>query len=196
MKIDAKKLRILFVDDEDLEITNVLKREGYDVEHWRDVESLDQLCDGRYQVILLDVRGIGSKNGGNGLDILKYVATHNPLIYACVFSAKPFTGEEADIIRQYAGRSITKDCTAYDLIEILEAYASTLSEKKIMELLESKFEIGWYTKWQLKRGQKLSESRIARLGKASKIGVDAIKVAGNMTSVAIALYKIFHGVSQ
>lgn len=195
MKIDAKKLRVLFVDDEVLEISNALKREGYDVEHWRDVENLDQLCDGRYQVILLDVRGIGEKYGGNGLDVLKYVANHNPLVYTCIFSAKPFTGEEAETIRKYAGRSITKDCTLYELIEILETYASSLNEKKILGILESKFRLGWYDKWQLKRGQQLSQGRLAKISRASNIGVEAIKIASNMTGGAVMLFKIFHGLS-
>ena len=195
MKVEAKKLRVLFVDDEELEITNALKREGYDIEHWRDVENLDQLCDGRYQVILLDVRGIGGKYGGNGLNVLKYVATHNPLVYTCIFSAKPFTGEEAEVIRQYAGRSITKDSTIFELIDIFETYASTLSEEKVLEILESKFELNWYDKWRLKHGHQLSQSRLAKISKASKIGLEAIKVASNMTTVAILLFKIIHGIS-
>jgi len=194
MKINAKKLRVLFVDDEELEIIKALKGEGYDVEYWRDVDHLDGLCDGRYHVIILDVRGIGSKYGGNGLGVLKYVATHNPLIYTCIFSAKPFTGEEADIIRKYAGRSITKDCTLYELIDVLESYASTLTERKITELIESKFALRWWDKWSLKRGKPLSIGRLETLSKASKTGVDAIKIVSNMTTVAVTLYKIINGI--
>ena len=194
MKLDAKKLRILFIDDEELEITHALKSEGYDVECWRDVEQLDAVCDGKYHVIFLDVRGIGNKYGGNGLDILKYIATHNPLIFTCVFSAKPFTGEEAEIIRKYAGRSVTKDCPVYDLIEILETYASTLSEGKITELIESKFALNWWDRWKLKRGQQLSQNRLSKLSKASKAGVDALKVVTNMTAVAVSIYKIISGI--
>jgi DNA-binding NtrC family response regulator len=194
MKIDAKKLRVLFIDDEELEITHALKSEGYDIEHWRDVDNLDGLCDGRYHVIFLDVRGIGGKYGGNGLNVLKYIATHNPLIYTCIFSAKPFTGEEAETIRQYAGRAITKDCSTYDLIEILETYAATLSADKVTELLDNKLGLSWFDRWKLKRGQQLSQSRLARLSKASKAGADAIKVAANMTSAAMSLYKIINGI--
>lgn len=194
MRISAKKLRILFVDDEDLETPKALKTEGYDVEHWRDVENLDQLCDGRYQIILLDVRGIGEKYGGNGLDILKYVATHNPLIYVCVFSAKPFTGEEAETIRKFAKKAITKDCTIYELIEIFEGYASTLSEHSMMELIESQFKLNFIDKWKLRHGHQLSQSRLEKISKASKIGVDAIKIARNMISGSIILYKLFHGI--
>lgn len=195
MKIDAKKLRVLFVDDEELEKIHALKSEGYDVEYWRDVENLDNLCDGRFQVVFLDVRGIGGKYGGNGLNVLKYIATHNPLVYTCIFSAKPFTGEEAEIIRQYAARSLTKDCPLYDLIEVLETYASTLSEDKILERLESEFSLSWWDRWKLKRGQQLSQVRLAKLSKASKGGVEAVKILSNMTTIAVTLYKIIHGVS-
>ncbi len=196
MKIDAKKLRILFVDDEHLEIISSLKHEGYDVEHWHDVDNLDNLCDGRHQIILLDVRGIGGKYGGNGLDVLKYVSTHNPLIFTCIFSAKPFTGEEAEIIRRHAGRSITKDCTLYELIEVFEAYASTLSDKKVIDAIEKEFTLGWLDKWKLKRGRQLTQDRLIKISKSSSIGVDALKIASNMTSIAVVLFKIFGGISS
>jgi len=194
MRISAKKLRILFVDDEELETPKALKTEGYDVEHWRDVENLDHLCDGRYQIILLDVRGIGEKYGGNGLDILKYIATHNPLIYVCVFSAKPFTGEEAEIIRKFAKKAITKDCTIYDLIEIFESYASTLSERSMMDMIENQFKLNFIDKWKLRHGYQLSQNRLEKISNASQIGVDAIKIARNMISGSIILYKLFHGI--
>lgn len=194
MKIDPKKLRILFVDDEELEVKNSLAREGYDVDYWKDVDSLDKLCDGKYQVIFLDIRGVGEKYGGSGLDILKYVASHNPLIYVAVFSAKPFTGDEAEIIRKFARRSITKDCTVYDIIEILEGYSASMTEAAVIQMLEGHVRLNWLAKWKIKRGQPLSPSQIEKIRKASALGADAVKIVANTTTIAAILIKIIHGV--
>jgi CheY-like chemotaxis protein len=135
--MDPKRLRLLFVDDEQLDIVGVLKAEGYDVEYWPDVESLEKLTDGRYHVLFLDVRGIGSKYGGNGLDVLKYVSTYNPLIYSVVFSAKPFNATEGELVRQHARHCISKDCTAYEVIDLLHEYAKGIDAKRVLAELEN-----------------------------------------------------------
>src|SRR5689334_15378163 len=115
--MNTKQLRILFIDDEDLPIIQAFRDEHYDVQHWKEVESLDALVDGRFHVIFIDVRGVGEKFGGTGLNLLQYISTHNPLVFTVVFSAKPFTGQESELIRRHADRCITKDCTFYDLTD-------------------------------------------------------------------------------
>src|SRR5687768_13946462 len=125
--MDVKKLRILFIDDEDLPIIQAFRDEKYDVQHWRDVESLDAIVDGRFHIIFVDVRGVGQKFGGTGLNLVEYIRNHNPLVYTIVFSAKPFTGQESELIRKCADRCITKDCTFYELSEAIEQYARGLS---------------------------------------------------------------------
>jgi ABC-type dipeptide/oligopeptide/nickel transport system ATPase subunit len=144
-------------------------------------------------VIFLDIRGVGEKYGGSGLDILKYVATHNPLIYVAVFSAKPFTGSEAEVIRQHARRSITKDCTVYEIIEILEGYCASMTENAVIRMLEDRVRLGWIAKWKIRRGRQLSRGQIERISRASAMGADAAKIVANMTTIAVALIKIFHG---
>ncbi len=47
------------------------RRAVYDVDHWEDVDNLDNIVDGRHHVVFLDVRGVGGKYGGNGLDYWK-----------------------------------------------------------------------------------------------------------------------------
>lgn len=189
--INPKKLRILFVDDDDLEVIHTLKSEGYDVEHWKDVENLSGITDGRYHVAFLDVRGVGERYGGNGLDILKYVATHNPLIYTIVFSAKPFTPGESEIIRQHAKKSMEKDCTFYEITEALENFSKSISTEAIISQIESTIKLGWFQKYKIRQGKALSDRSIQKLARTSGITKDAISIISNITGTAAALVKLF-----
>ena len=65
---NPKRLRVLFIDDVLVPAVESLRKQGYDVEQVTDVDSLDELCSGKYQVIFFDVRGVGEKLGKNGLD--------------------------------------------------------------------------------------------------------------------------------
>lgn len=195
MVISAKQLRILFIDDDRLEVINTLKVEGYDVEYWNDVESLDKLVDGRYHIVFIDVRGIGERYGGNGLDILKYVATHNPMVYTVVFSAKPFTGSESDLIRQCAKRCMTKDCSFYDIVDVLEAYARSLTPEAVIKELEKTVRLGFWTKRKIRRGEIIKQTSIEKLAKSSGIASDAVKIVSNTTSITLSLIKLLTGTS-
>lgn len=189
--MDSKKLRILFVDDEELAIVNLLKSEGYDVEYWPDVENLDKLCGGKYQIVFLDVRGIGEKygekNNGNGLDILKYLVEHNPLVTPIVLSAKPFTALETEIIRKYAARSMPKDCSVYDLIEVIEQYARSVSSEMVLKKINDIAKLSFFQRRKLKGGKELTRKDWENLAKKTNIGADAVKVVANVTTVAAFL---------
>ena len=193
--IGPKQLRILFIDDERLEVINTLKTEGYDVDHWEDVENLEKIVDGRYHIVFFDVRGIGGKYGGNGLDIVKYVGIHNPIIHSIVFSAKPFSGDESDLIRQFAKRSMTKDCTFYELVELLENYAKSLSPESVIKELEKTIKLGFIDKWKIKRGSIPNRNSIEKIAKSSGIANDGIKIVSNTTSIAVSLIKLLGGVA-
>jgi len=179
--MDGKKLRIIFVDDENIESVSVLKSEGFDVEQWHDVDNLEKLVDGRYQVVFLDVRGIGEKYKGNGLDVLRYVAENNPLIYRIVFSAKPFTAEENETTRRYANRVMTKDCSVYEIIDVINGYGSSLNQESLLLKANATFPLTWYEKYKLKRGRQLSDRNIEKIAARVDISGDAIKIARNVT---------------
>lgn len=188
--INPKNLRILFIDDDDLEVIKTLKTEGYDVEHWKDVDNLSGITDGRYHVVFIDVRGVGEKYGGNGLDILKYVAIHNPLLYTIIFSAKPFTPSESEKIREYAKKSMEKDCTFYDITETLDYYAKSINAVALIEQIEKTIKLTWFQKFQIRRGRLLSNKAVQQLAKNSGIVKDALSIVANITGTAAALIKL------
>lgn len=54
-----KSARILVIDDHAFPAQRTFTRDGYHFERWPEVKNLSQLTDGHWQVILLDVQGVG-----------------------------------------------------------------------------------------------------------------------------------------
>jgi hypothetical protein len=191
LTVDPKKLRILFLDDEDLPVIPAMKQQGFDVERLPDVENLDDLCDGRYQIIFFDVRGVGAKLGGTGLDVLKYVAVNNPMVYRIVYSAKPFEGSELELLREFSNKVVSKDESVYQIIEAIREYAKTVSPEAVISSLEARFKIGWLTRFKLKRGWDLSSQDVQKIAKKSSLSADAVKIVANCTAIAKVLIASF-----
>jgi hypothetical protein len=54
-----KRTKILVIDDDENSFPfELLRREGYSIEHWPRVESLSPLEDGHYDIIILDIQGV------------------------------------------------------------------------------------------------------------------------------------------
>jgi hypothetical protein len=54
-----KQARVLVIDDHVFPAEKTFTRDGYHFERWAYVKNLSQLTDGHYQLILLDVQGVG-----------------------------------------------------------------------------------------------------------------------------------------
>ena len=188
MKIDPKRVRVLFLDDEHLPVVEILKQQGYDVDQLVRTGALDALCDGRYWVIFFDVRGIGSELGGSGLNVLEYVAEHNPLITRFVYSAKPFEGSEAELVRKYATKVVPKDTTILEIIRLLEETASGIGRDSILEELSHRFSLSWWQKLKLRLGFGLSRADVLSLSRKVGATADAIKVVSNCVKLALAIF--------
>lgn len=54
-----KQAKILVIDDQEPPMLTLFKRDGYHIERWAEIENLSRLTDGNYDVILLDIQGVG-----------------------------------------------------------------------------------------------------------------------------------------
>lgn len=69
-----KKARLLVVDDQDFPYEPLFKKDGYAIDKWDDVEDLNKIEQGMYDVILLDIQGVGKTySSEQGLGLLKYI---------------------------------------------------------------------------------------------------------------------------
>ena len=64
-----KRARLLVVDDSDFPYQSLFGRDGYTLEKWPDITDLPKLESGYFDIVLLDLQGVGreqSKEQGLG----------------------------------------------------------------------------------------------------------------------------------
>lgn len=86
-----KRARVLVIDDHVLPAQKSFERDGYHFERWAEIKNLSQLTDGHYDLILLDVQGVGLNEDPQyqGLGILRHIKQRNPAQSVIVYSSQP-----------------------------------------------------------------------------------------------------------
>lgn len=85
-----KQAKILVIDDQQLPAQMLFERDGYHFERWPEIRNLTQLTDGYYDVILLDIHGVGLHESPDmqGLGILRHIKQSNPAQIVIAYSAQ------------------------------------------------------------------------------------------------------------
>jgi DNA-binding NarL/FixJ family response regulator len=88
-----KHARILVIDDHTFPAEKTFTRDGYHVERWPYIKNLSQLTDGHYQLILLDVQGVGMTESPDkqGLGILEHIKKTNPAQAVILYSSDTYS---------------------------------------------------------------------------------------------------------
>ena len=82
-----KRSRLLVIDDTDFPYQALFKRDGYALDKWNDVRNLSSLERGDYDVILLDIRGVGRRESEEeGFGILKHLRARAPAQIVIAYS--------------------------------------------------------------------------------------------------------------
>lgn len=82
-----RRARILVVDDQDFPYAELFRDAGYLVDVWRDVENVADLEGTSFDLILLDVQGIGTQHSKEqGLGVLKHIKQTNPAQLTIAYS--------------------------------------------------------------------------------------------------------------
>ncbi|WP_156411583.1 hypothetical protein [Nocardioides sp. Soil805] len=86
-----RKSRILVIDDQAFPAQRSFTRDGYHFERWPAIRNMTQLTDGDWDVILLDIQGVGLVESPDlqGLGILKHIKKANPAQAVIIYSAQP-----------------------------------------------------------------------------------------------------------
>lgn len=85
-----KQARILVIDDQEWPFQIIFERDGYHVERWAEIKTMSQLTDGHYQLILLDINGVGLVESPDlqGLGILESIKSTNPAQAVIMYSSR------------------------------------------------------------------------------------------------------------
>jgi CheY-like chemotaxis protein len=116
-----KRAKILVIDDHPLPAQRLFERDGYHFQRWPEIKNLSQLTDGHYEIILLDIQGVGLNESPDlqGLGILRHIKQSNPAQMIIVYSAQSQRLSMRDLI-ELADAVLDKDASYVDYKDIVD----------------------------------------------------------------------------
>lgn len=155
-----KRARILVIDDSDFGYLPLFEKEGYTIEKWNDVDDLNKLESGYYDILLLDIQGVGREQSKEqGFGILKHLRGTSP----------------AQIIITYSNAKYSMDTKYQEFFQMADATLAKSEDyvnfkSTVDDLLRDRFTLNFY----LGRITTLAEPQIADNGKTRKVAEKAI----------------------
>jgi len=116
-----KRARVLVIDDHALPVQKLFIRDGYHFERWSEVKNLSQLTDGHFDIILLDLQGVGLNESPDlqGLGILQHVKRSNPAQIVIAYSAQT-QRLSARVYLDLADEVLDKEASYVDYKELVD----------------------------------------------------------------------------
>jgi CheY-like chemotaxis protein len=127
-----KRARLLVVDDSDFPYQSLFERDGYTIEKWPDVTDLPKLESGFYDVILLDLQGVGREHSvEQGLGILRHLRHSTPTQLIIAYSSADWSLKYQEF---------------FDLADAVLAKSADYVDFKqtVDKLLQQRFSLGFY----------------------------------------------------
>jgi CheY-like chemotaxis protein len=128
----VRRSRILVIDDQDFPYQELFVRDGYTVEKWNDVKDLAELEQSHFDLILLDLLGVGRKESADqGLGLLRHIRSASPAQLVVAYS-------NADWPVRYQ--------PFFDMADgVLAKTADYVDFKRLVDdLLDRRFSLGFY----------------------------------------------------
>lgn len=127
-----KRARLLVIDDEEFPYHSLFSRDGYNLDKWHDVQDLSILEDGKYDLLLLDLHGVGRlESGEQGFGILKYLRRRCPSLVIVAYSSAEWGLRYQEFFR-LADAVLPKTA---DYVEF---------KARVDELLSQRFSLGFF----------------------------------------------------
>lgn len=193
-----KQARVLVIDDHAFPAERTFTRDGYHFERWPSVKNLSQLTDGHYQLILLDVQGVGLTESPEkqGLGILEHIKKTNPAQAVIVYSSEPYSVSSSKyIVLADAFLDKSSSYVEYkDEVDRLLLNQSTpgyFIARMNQQLGESATRAPKAVKYALKAFQKGDVSSLARYLRANLPDNSQVDTALKVISVGISIIALF-----
>lgn len=133
-----KRARILVIDDGEFYYKQLFEKDGYTIEKWDDVDDLPKLEAGHFDIILLDIQGVGRRQSTEeGLGILKHIHRTCPAQIVIAYSNADWSLKYKEFF-DMADAALPK---AADYVDF---------KRKLDELLKKRFSMGFYVDRALK----------------------------------------------
>lgn len=191
------RARILVVDDQEFPYLSLFRRDGYTMTKWRDVNKLSEIEQGKFDVVLLDLQGIGKKlSHDQGLGVLRHIKAVRPTQVVVAYS-------NADWPVKYQ--------PFFDLADaVLPKSADYVNFKKsVDDLLQEHFSVGFHLQqlrgeltkagaddWWARRAAKRAVAgrdpeRLARVLRRRGLDQDTISSLIGLVQIAIGVAQIW-----
>lgn len=127
-----KRARILVIDDNDFVYKSLFEKDGYNIDKWDDVEDLQKLESGYFDIVLLDIQGVGKKiSNEQGLGVLKHLRNACPSQIIMAYSNADFSLKYQEFFN-LANATLSK---SDDYVQF---------KRKLDGLLKDRFSLGFY----------------------------------------------------
>jgi hypothetical protein len=194
-----KRSRLVAIDDQDFPYEPLFKRDGYTLEVWREVENLHHLETGYYDLILLDLQGVGiEESADHGLGIIRHVKAVNPTQLIIAYSAGDFSLKHQQFIK-LADSTLEKGDDYFRFKEMVDKLLRKRFSKdfylgKILELTAgSPYQIG---QLPAQADKALSTGKVEALDKYLATHLPSKETVGRIMAVVnagVALYRMYNG---
>lgn len=165
-----KRAKILVIDDSDFVYAPLFTRDGYTIEKWDDVENLEKLENNYFDLILLDIQGVGqSESEEEGFGILKHIRAKSPAQIVIAFSNADWSLKYQDFF-DLADRKLAK---SQDYVEF---------KRIVDDLLIQRFNYKFYIE-KIEKIQNLSHTERTRITQAAQNSMLSGKI--ETTSIAV-----------
>lgn len=132
--VARKRSRILVIDDAAFPYQKLFSRDGYSVAKWNDIRDLNQIERGEFDIILLDIHGVGLRDSADqGLGVLRHIRTACPAQLVIAYSGADFSLRYQEFFDMADARLAKTD----DYVKFKE---------KVDELLKERFSLQHYVK--------------------------------------------------
>lgn len=148
-----KRARLLVIDDQEFYYMPLFQSDGYNIEKWDDIEDLTKLEEGYYDIILLDIQGVGRKyTSDQGFGILKHLKKGNPVQMIVAYSNADWSLKYQEFF-EMADAKLHKQRDYIDFKETVD------------QLLSERFSLGFY----IQRIEIIAQSHITDTKKLQQI---------------------------
>lgn len=197
------KARIAFVDDEEIANVERLRKDGYNIVHFSDIDNIDDFVRREYHVIILDIQGVGKNLTPNkeGWGILKYLKEEHPHIVVIMFTGADWSITQYHTLANKADDFIGKDLEFLDFKSKLDSgIRKAFSMEYHFEVEKAKLTSKLNKSTSISELKKIIENYGANetkaISKAKKYIKDpeALKSFSSLLSVLNNIRKLFTGI--
>ncbi|KAB0286944.1 hypothetical protein F2P58_20135 [Vibrio fortis] len=128
--IDRNSIKIAIIDDKEVPYLDSLRRSGYNVQHYKDIEDFDMLK--AYSVIVCDIKGVGKSFGSKleGAYIIKEARKLYPEKYIIAMSSAVYKISVAKVIG-VADDKIIRDVDVDKVLDSIDTAVNTMRSNRL-----------------------------------------------------------------